>query len=123
MAALAAPQQVVCWRVTRPPFALRFTRSVMTKAAFRQPVVNRFSPFVAQFSSEEIGGDRELGTVKWFDPSKGFGFLVRDSGEDLFVHFTSIRGDGFRTLEEGQRVAFTEGVGQKGPMAENVEVQ
>lgn len=62
------------------------------------------------------------GTVKWFNESKGYGFISRDGGSDLFVHFSSIVGDGFRTLEEGQAVTFTEGSGQKGPQAENVEL-
>ena len=62
------------------------------------------------------------GTVKWFNESKGYGFISRDGGADLFVHFSSIQGNGFKTLKEGQAVTFTEGVGQKGPQAENVEV-
>ncbi len=62
------------------------------------------------------------GTVKWFNESKGYGFISRDNGPDLFVHFSNITGDGFRTLKDGQPVTFTEGQGQKGPQAENVEV-
>lgn len=62
------------------------------------------------------------GTVKWFNESKGYGFISRDGGADLFVHFSNIIGSGFKTLKEGQMVTFTEGVGQKGPQAENVEV-
>jgi len=60
------------------------------------------------------------GTVKWFNESKGFGFIEREGGADLFVHFSNIQGDGFKTLAEGQAVTFTEGSGQKGPQAENV---
>jgi len=60
------------------------------------------------------------GTVKWFNESKGFGFIEREGGADLFVHFSNIQGDGFKTLAEGQAVTFTEGTGQKGPQAENV---
>lgn len=60
-------------------------------------------------------------TVKWFNESKGFGFICRDGGTDLFVHFSNIIGAGFKTLKEGQPVTFTEGQGQKGPQAENVE--
>ncbi len=60
------------------------------------------------------------GTVKWFNESKGFGFIQRENGPDLFVHFSNIQGDGFKTLAEGQQVTFTEGAGQKGPQAENV---
>jgi CspA family cold shock protein len=62
------------------------------------------------------------GTVKWFNESKGYGFISREGGADLFVHFSNITGSGFKTLKEGQSVTFTEGVGQKGPQAENVEV-
>jgi len=64
----------------------------------------------------------ENGTVKWFNSSKGFGFIERSSGSDVFVHFRAIIGDGYRTLEEGQRVKFTVTDGQKGPQAENVSV-
>ncbi len=61
------------------------------------------------------------GTVKWFNDSKGFGFLTRDDGEkDVFVHHSAVQGDGFKTLAEGQRVEFDVVQGQKGPAAENV---
>lgn len=65
---------------------------------------------------------RERGTVKWFNSGKGFGFIQRDSGEDVFVHFKSIKGDGYRSLEEGQRVEFSVTRGQKGLQAEDVSV-
>ena len=64
--------------------------------------------------------DRQTGTVKWFNDAKGYGFIQREGGDDLFVHFRSIEGSGFRTLAEGQKVEFTVGQGQKGPQAENV---
>lgn len=64
--------------------------------------------------------DKEQGTVKWFNGSKGFGFIQRDSGEDVFVHYTAILSDGFRTLDEGQRVEFIVTEGQKGPQAQDV---
>lgn len=60
------------------------------------------------------------GTVKWFNETKGFGFIQRDNGSDLFVHFRSIVGQGYKTLAEGQRVSFIEIAGQKGPQADNV---
>lgn len=60
------------------------------------------------------------GTVKWFNESKGFGFIEQDGGPDVFAHFTGIVGDGFRTLTEGQKVRFTITQGQKGPQAENI---
>jgi CspA family cold shock protein len=64
---------------------------------------------------------RETGTVKWFNPDKGFGFITRENGEkDVFVHHSAIQGGGFRTLNEGERVEFDVVQGQKGPAAENV---
>jgi CspA family cold shock protein len=62
------------------------------------------------------------GTVKWFNEAKGFGFIEADEGEDVFVHFSAIQGDGFRTLEEGQRVEFETTTSPKGPRAERVTV-
>ena len=64
--------------------------------------------------------DREVGTVKWFNSSKGFGFIERESGDDVFVHYSAINSDGYRSLEEGQRVEFTVAQGQKGPQAQDV---
>lgn len=64
--------------------------------------------------------ERETGTVKWFNSDKGYGFIVRDQGGDLFVHYSSIQGGGYRVLEEGQRVEFTVAQGQKGPQAQDV---
>jgi len=60
------------------------------------------------------------GKVKWFNESKGFGFIEQDTGEDVFVHYTSIQGDGFKTLREGQQVDFEVTQGPKGLKAENV---
>ena len=60
------------------------------------------------------------GTVKWFNETKGFGFIEQENGPDVFVHFSAIKGDGFKTLAEGQKVEFTVTTGQKGPQAENV---
>lgn len=65
---------------------------------------------------------RTTGTVKWFNESKGFGFLAQESGPDVFAHFSNISGDGFKTLVEGQKVEFTVTQGQKGPQAENIVV-
>ena len=65
---------------------------------------------------------KETGTVKWFNEEKGFGFITRASGPDLFVHFSSIPGDGFKTLQEGQPVTFVVTQGKKGPQAEEVEL-
>ncbi|MBI4229375.1 MAG: cold-shock protein [Planctomycetes bacterium] len=60
------------------------------------------------------------GTVKWFDPKKGYGFISQEGGEDVFVHFSSIQGDGFKTLEEGESVEFEVTQGNKGLQATNV---
>lgn len=64
--------------------------------------------------------DRMQGTVKWFNATKGFGFISRENGPDVFVHHTAIKSAGFRTLEEGQRVEFTVEQGPKGLQASNV---
>ena len=64
--------------------------------------------------------ERITGTVKWFNESKGFGFISRESGEDVFVHFSAINADGFRTLAEGQQVEFSIEQSPKGPQAVNV---
>ena len=63
---------------------------------------------------------REQGIVKWFNDSKGFGFIQRNSGEDIFVHFRAIQGDGYRSLQDGQKVEFIVVEGQKGLQAEGV---
>jgi len=66
--------------------------------------------------------DREVGMVKWFNVSKGFGFITRENGEDVFVHFRNIRGRGHRSLSEGQKVRFNVRQGDKGLQAEDVSV-
>jgi CspA family cold shock protein len=66
--------------------------------------------------------ERETGTVKWFNASKGYGFIERENGPDVFVHFSAIRGEGYRNLEEGQRVEFIVEQGQKGLQASDVTV-
>ncbi len=63
----------------------------------------------------------QQGTVKWFNADKGFGFIEREGGEDVFVHFSAIQTDGFRTLDEGQSVTFEVEQGQRGPQATNVQ--
>lgn len=62
----------------------------------------------------------EQGTVKWFNAEKGFGFIQVEGGDDVFVHFSAIQGDGFKTLDEGQKVQFNIVQGNRGPQAENV---
>jgi CspA family cold shock protein len=64
--------------------------------------------------------ERLTGTVKWFNGAKGYGFIARDDGEDVFVHYSAIQGEGFRDLQEGERVEFSVEQGQKGPAAADV---
>ena len=64
--------------------------------------------------------DRDTGTVKWFNDAKGFGFIERESGDDLFVHYRSIKGEGFRSLKQGSRVEFTIIESEKGFQAEDI---
>ena len=85
------------------------------------------SPTKTQSSSEDDlqddeQDDREIGTVKWFNSSKGFGFLTMESGDDVFVHYRAIRGRGRRFLIEGQKVRFYVTEGEKGKQAENVSI-
>ncbi|MDP3186386.1 MAG: cold-shock protein [Anaerolineales bacterium] len=63
-----------------------------------------------------------VGTVKWFNASKGYGFIARENGPDVFVHYSAIQSDGFRNLEEGQKVEFTVEQGAKGPQATSVTI-
>lgn len=85
------------------------------------------SPISAVSGTEETDmpsedDDREVGTVKWFNVSKGFGFITRDNGDDVFVHFRNIRGRGHRSLAEGQKVLFTVRESDKGLQAEDVSI-
>jgi CspA family cold shock protein len=73
-------------------------------------------------SADDVNDDREGGVVKWFNVTKGFGFITRDQGDDVFVHFRSIRGSGHRSLNEGQRVKFEVVESDKGLQAEDVSV-
>ena len=66
--------------------------------------------------------ERETGTVKWFNAEKGFGFIKREQGSDVFVHHTALTGEGFRTLDEGQKVEFSVTEGEKGLQAREVVV-
>jgi CspA family cold shock protein len=78
-------------------------------------------PFVQKYSSLILIGDiMQRGTVKWFNNKKGYGFIVTPEGKDLFVHFTQIRVDGYKTLKENQAVTYTVAEGSKGPEAHEV---
>jgi len=72
-------------------------------------------------AEEADEGDRLTGTVKWFSNPKGYGFISRDNGEDVFVHYSSIQGGGFKSLNEGERVEFTIEQSDKGPRAADVK--
>lgn len=64
--------------------------------------------------------ERETGTVKWFNAAKGYGFITRDDGEEIFVHYSSIQDEGYKKLEEGQKVEFSAVEAEKGPQAQEV---
>lgn len=68
----------------------------------------------------DMSGERVSGTVKWFNDDKGFGFIEREGGQDVFVHHTAVQMEGFKSLKEGQKVTMEVTQGQKGPQAENV---
>ncbi len=80
----------------------------------------KISASTSSGSNAEISGDQERGTVKWFNAAKGFGFITRENGEDVFVHFRSIQGKGHRSLGEGQAVIFSVTEGDKGLQAVDV---
>lgn len=83
--------------------------------------VNAFTPQLANLAEVE-NDDREIGEVKWFNVNKGYGFITRDSGEDVFVHFRAIRGKGHRTLAEGQKVRYYIIHNERGLQADDVTV-
>jgi cold shock protein len=78
----------------------------------------RFPLYARQLGSKALA----TGTVKWFNAEKGYGFISREDGPDVFVHFSAIQGTGYRTLEEGQAVEFDVGPGRKGEEAQNVRL-
>ncbi|MHA6196778.1 cold-shock protein [Pseudomonas wadenswilerensis] len=96
--------------------AALFAAVLHLSAGFMKPAKARASTAAASYDM----GNRDTGTVKWFNTSKGFGFISRDSGDDIFVHFRAIRGEGHRVLVEGQRVEFSVMNRDKGLQAEDV---
>jgi CspA family cold shock protein len=103
-------------------FAATFTLLLTQRTAVTQHHPRRapIPATVAAFNHGTLRAGKERGSVKWFSASKGFGFITRDSGEDIFVHFRSIHGSGHRILHEGQRVEFAVSEGSKGLQAEDV---
>jgi CspA family cold shock protein len=99
------------------PLALEIESLIFCKS-YTAPAEPRYS-FLRQINIKDIH-TMEQGTVKWFNAAKGFGFISRQSGEDVFVHFSAIQSDGYRSLQEGQAVEFTVTKGKKGWQAENV---
>ena len=109
MLGAAALQSIGAAEFSTPLVAILFV--CCAAAAMVSPALEDFSGF---------SSNREQGTVKWFNISKGYGFITREGGEDVFVHFRSIRGRGRRSLFEGQEVEFVVTEGEKGPQAEDV---
>ncbi|TFH71458.1 cold-shock protein [Gammaproteobacteria bacterium LSUCC0112] len=97
-----------------------YLRSAGTQVKAASSAKRDVAPKASVQTAATISGKREAGQVKWFNASKGFGFITRDSGEDIFVHFRSIRGEGHRVLKDGQRVEFSVSVGDKGLQADDV---
>jgi len=106
--------------ISRP---VAVTSNGQKRATAEKPPARPASKKKAQSSGNKAqnSGDREEGEVKWFNTSKGFGFITKDDGEEIFVHFRSILGEGRRGLRDGQRVSFREAQSDKGPQAEDVE--
>jgi len=92
-----------------------------SRSATASSLFTRHDPSQQKFKIE-TGNNMEQGTVKWFNDAKGFGFISRQSGDDIFVHFSAIQSSGFRSLQEGQAVEFSVTKGPKGLQAENVQV-
>ncbi|KQQ68115.1 cold-shock protein [Pseudomonas sp. Leaf127] len=113
--ALLVPLQSIA---DQPAIAVALTIALLAVALHLATTLHKRSPTpIAQ--SHDVG-NRDTGTVKWFNASKGFGFISRDSGDDIFVHFRAIRGEGHRVLVEGQRVEFSVMNRDKGLQAEDV---
>ncbi len=103
-------------------FALLFLAATLNELL--RAKANQINYESAYADNEELDSDanREEGIVKWFNVNKGYGFIIRDCGGEVFVHFRSIRGTGHRTLREGQRVKFASVEGEKGLQAEDVSI-
>jgi CspA family cold shock protein len=102
--------------VHRSSQRITVSSSSLAGAERRRPTGEQFTPATATKGGNAV----TTGTVKWFNPDKGFGFITRPDGPDVFVHFSAITGEGFRNLEENQQVEFEVTEGPKGPQAANV---
>lgn len=116
-AAFAAATVITTLLVTLPG------GSTTTSAQAARPPAQAAAGQTARTPRPASTGDsaRQTGRVKWFNGSKGFGFITKEDGEEIFVHFRSIRGEGRRGLRDGQRVSFVVAASEKGPQAEDVE--
>jgi cold shock protein len=103
--------------ITDPQHRFAPRVSLHTSSSDDQPIVG-FIRYTMYWSVSM--SDREIGTVKWFNDAKGFGFISRENGPDVFVHFRAIQGNGFKSLAEGEKVSFKVVNGQKGLQAEEV---
>ena len=103
----------------------RFIPTLSANSNLIRPIASTstFRSFATESSNNS--GSRDSGTVKWFDASKGFGFITKANGEDVFVHFSAIKGSGYRSLQEGQKVEFRIGTGERSnkPTALDVEIK
>jgi CspA family cold shock protein len=100
------------------PTAATVRDAIRHRDRFRRAAPSKTSDISATSRSKALA----TGNVKWFNAEKGYGFISREDGPDVFVHFSAIQGSGYRTLEEGQRVEFDVGPGRKGEEAQNVRV-
>ena len=103
-------------------FALVFLATAVHSFLQARPSKINYDSAYADNEEQDNDASREEGIVKWFNINKGYGFIIRDAGGEVFVHFRSIRGSGHRTLREGQRVKFASVDGEKGLQAEDVSI-
>lgn len=102
-----------------PRLRLKLSKAILELAVSRGISITPID-IGTPYQEINMAGQKTTGTVKWFNDDKGFGFIEREGGSDVFVHFRAIVGEGRKTLYEGQRVSFEVTQGQKGPQAENV---